>query len=208
MKKVQGRWRMHAAWTNKKPVDIEQEESIHNYIQDEADTDDAEIKHNSEDKYSEVDKTFAASKAANEDEAREELGVTNDFNQEEACVVPKDTEKDEVVAITFVAIVHGTDTATNEESNDASGEVTEAVAAHVDAIKEIKISHEFPFKLMATRSSDQCNDKCSESQVIKHETPDFLSHMQLQVRGKPLGILIIQILVQRILHLLYHINTI
>ena len=53
---------------------------------------------------------------------------------------------------------------------------------------EIKISHEFPFKLMATRSSDQCNDKFSESQVIKYETPDFLSHMRLQVRDKPLGI--------------------
>ena len=60
--------------------------------------------------------------------------MTNYFNQEEACVVPNDTEKDEVVEITFVAIVHGTDTATNEESYDASGEVTEAVAAHVDAI--------------------------------------------------------------------------
>ena len=40
----------------------------------------------------------------------------------------------------------------------------------------------------------RCDDKFSENQVIKHETPDFLSHMQLQVRGKPLGILIIQIL--------------
>ena len=45
--------------------------------------------------------------------AREELAVTNDFNQEEACVVPKDTEKEEVLEITSDAIVHATDTATN-----------------------------------------------------------------------------------------------
>ena len=82
MKKLQGRWRTHADWTNKKPVDIKQEESIHNYIQDEASTDDAEVEHNSEDKYSKVDKTFAASKVVNEDpignddKAREELTVT------------------------------------------------------------------------------------------------------------------------------------
>ena len=42
--------------------------------------------------------------------------MTNDFNQEEACLVPKDTEKDEVVEITPVAVVNATDTATNEES--------------------------------------------------------------------------------------------
>ena len=81
MKKLQGRWRTHADWTNKKPVDIEQEESIHNSIQDEASTDDAEVKHNSEDKYSKVDNTFAASIVANEDpigndKAIEELAVT------------------------------------------------------------------------------------------------------------------------------------
>ena len=52
---------------NKKSVDLEQEESIHYSIQDEASTVDAEVKHNSEDKDSKVDKTFAASKAANED---------------------------------------------------------------------------------------------------------------------------------------------
>ena len=81
MKKLQGRWRTHAAWTNKKPVDIEQEESIHNSIQDKASTDDAEVKHISEDKYSKVDNTFAASILANEDpigndKAIEELAVT------------------------------------------------------------------------------------------------------------------------------------
>ena len=54
--------------------------------------------------------------------------------------MPKDTEKDEVVEITPVAVVNATDTATNDKSYDTPREVTEAVAAHVDAIKEIKIS--------------------------------------------------------------------
>ena len=47
-----------------------------------------------------------------------------DFNQEEACVVPKNTEKDKVVELSSVAIVHATYTAANEESYDASREVT------------------------------------------------------------------------------------
>ena len=47
-----------------------------------------------------------------------------DFNQEEACVVPKNTEKDEVVEISSVAIVHATYTAANKETYDASREVT------------------------------------------------------------------------------------
>ena len=67
-------------------MDLEQEKLIHYSTQDEASTVDAEVKLNSEDKDSKVDKTFAASKAANEDpivdKAREELTVTNDFNQE------------------------------------------------------------------------------------------------------------------------------
>ena len=66
-----------------------------------------QLKHNSEGKDSKVDETFAASKAANEDpidKAREEL--------------PNDTEKDEVVEITPVAVVNATDTATNDESYD------------------------------------------------------------------------------------------
>ena len=33
----------------------------------------------------------------------------------------------------------------------------------------------------------RCDDKCPESQVIKHETPDFPFHMQLQVRSKSQG---------------------
>ena len=70
-------------------MDLEQEESIHYSIQDEASTVDAEVKHNSEDKDSKVDKTFAASKAANEDP------VAND-------------DKDEVVEITPVAVVNAT----------------------------------------------------------------------------------------------------
>ena len=62
-------------------MDLEQEESIHYSIQDEESTVDAEVKHNSEDKDSKVDKTFAASKTANEDpiandEKSEELAVT------------------------------------------------------------------------------------------------------------------------------------
>ena len=44
---------------------------------------------------------------------QEKNAVTNDFSQEETCVVPKDTEKEEVLEITSDAIVHATDTATN-----------------------------------------------------------------------------------------------
>ena len=67
---------------NNKSVHLEQEKSIHYSTQDEARTVDAEVKLNSEDKDSKVDKTFAASKVVNEDpignddKAREELTVT------------------------------------------------------------------------------------------------------------------------------------
>ena len=47
-----------------------------------------------------------------------------DFNEEEACVVPKNTEKYEVVEISSAAIVHAIYTAANEESHNASREVT------------------------------------------------------------------------------------
>ena len=65
---------------NKKSVDLEQEKSIHYSTQDEASTVDAEVKLNSEDNDSKVDKTFAASKVANEDPI-----ANNDKAREECC---------------------------------------------------------------------------------------------------------------------------
>ena len=115
------------------------------------------------DKFDEIS-TFAAYLEAKEDpmandKAKEEPELPKDFGQEEAHIVPKDTEEDDVVEVTTVAVVHATDTAANEDPADifdTSEDVTEATASHVDGIQGTKIPPGFPFD---PGIDDKCDNK-------------------------------------------------